>query len=104
MNRALPEGFDPAGPSSDRALVCELSRVEVMGRDTSIVFTHPALDGLSGRAIVDAEEAAGLTGDIQKLVDQLPDNIKSKVEPLIRKFLGGDSAAGFAGPGSSAEG
>ena len=39
------------------------------------------------------KDIAGNAGDIQKLVDQLPDNIKSKVEPLIRKFLGGDSAA-----------
>ena len=39
------------------------------------------------------KEAAGNAGDIQKLVDQLPDNIKSKVEPLIKKFLGGDTGA-----------
>ncbi len=44
-----PEGFviDPAGP-----LECGLVRVEVMGRDTSIVFTHPAFTGASARAIV----------------------------------------------------
>ena len=52
-----PEGFvpDPEG-----ALRCGLEQVEVMGRDTSIVFRHPALTSVSGRAIVDAEEAAVL--------------------------------------------
>lgn len=68
-----PEGFEPAaegGPSSAKkggwipaaglSFACALDRVEVMGRDTSIVFAHPALDGAFGRAIVDAEEAAGL--------------------------------------------
>ena len=55
-----PEGFvpDPAGP-----LRCGLDRVEVMGRDTSIVFRHPTLTADMGRAIVDAEAAAGLEGD-----------------------------------------
>ncbi|MBE6726227.1 MAG: ABC transporter ATP-binding protein [Ruminococcaceae bacterium] len=54
-----PEGFvpDPEG-----ALRCGLEQVEVMGRDTSIVFRHPALTSVSGRAIVDAEEAAVLEG------------------------------------------
>ena len=52
-----PEGFVP---TSDGALTCGLTRVEVMGRDTSIVFTHPSLDGEGGRAIVEAEQAAGL--------------------------------------------
>ncbi len=68
-----PEGFEPVaedGPSSAKkggwipaaglSFACALDRVEVMGRDTSIVFAHPALDGAFGRAIVDAEEAAGL--------------------------------------------
>ncbi|MBO6053040.1 MAG: ABC transporter ATP-binding protein [Clostridia bacterium] len=55
-------GVRPEGlvPSSDGPFVCDLSRVEVMGRDTSIVFTHPSFDGEAGRAIVDAELAAGL--------------------------------------------
>ena len=34
-----------------------------MGRDTSIVFTHDLLETATGRAIVDAEDAAGLYGD-----------------------------------------
>ena len=48
-----PEGFAPAagGP-----VACALSRVEVLGRDTSIVCTHPALEGDTVRAIVRPEE------------------------------------------------
>ena len=54
-----PEGFIPAenGP-----LCCGLTRVEVMGRDTSIVFTNDALKAEAGRAIVSAEDATGLGG------------------------------------------
>ena len=33
------------------------------------------------------------TSELNKLVDQLPDNIKKKVKPLIDKFTGGDAAA-----------
>ncbi|MBQ2954529.1 MAG: ABC transporter ATP-binding protein [Clostridia bacterium] len=43
-----PEGFtvDAAGP-----LRCGLSAVEIMGRDVSVVATHPALDSVQLRAI-----------------------------------------------------
>lgn len=46
-----PEGFtpDPNGP-----VVCGLSRVEVLGRDVSIVCTHPACVTDTLRAIVNA--------------------------------------------------
>ena len=46
-----PEGFvpDAAGP-----VVCGLSRVEVLGRDVSIVCTHPACTADTLRAIVNA--------------------------------------------------
>ena len=48
-----PEGFrlDPEGP-----LCCELSRVEVMGRDTSVVCTHPDCTAAAIRAIIPAED------------------------------------------------
>jgi hypothetical protein len=46
-----------------------------------------------GNIIGKVKDLAGNAGDIQGLVDKLPDNIKSKVEPLIKKFLGGDAAA-----------
>ena len=48
-----PEGFvpDPQGP-----VACGLTRVEVLGRDTSILCTHPACQGASLRAIIRPEE------------------------------------------------
>ena len=47
-----PEGFiiDPNGP-----LHCKISSVEVMGRDVSVVSTHPALVSPPIRSIVDAD-------------------------------------------------
>ena len=39
------------------------------------------------------KDLAGNTAEISKLVDMLPENIKSKVKPLIDKFLGGDASA-----------
>ena len=47
-----PEGFiiDPNGP-----MHCKISSVEVMGRDVSVVSTHPALVSPSIRSIVDAD-------------------------------------------------
>ena len=47
-----PEGFElnPNGP-----LQCKLNNVEVMGRDSSIVSTHPASQNPVVRAIIDAD-------------------------------------------------
>ena len=47
-----PEGFelDPNGP-----FVCNLNSVEVMGRDSSIVSTHPASQNPVIRSIIDAD-------------------------------------------------
>ena len=43
------------------------------------------------------KDVVGNASEINKLVDQLPDNIIKKVKPLIDKFTGGDaSAAGKA--------
>lgn len=49
-----PEGFVP---DENGPMHCGLSRVEVMGRDVSIVAVHPALESESGilRAIISAE-------------------------------------------------
>ncbi len=55
-----PEGFvlDPDGP-----FTCALDRVEVMGRDVSVVFTHEKMQaGRNMRAIIPAESAAGVSG------------------------------------------
>ena len=47
-----PEGFvlDENGP-----LKCKLSAVEVMGRDTSVVVTHPAMTVIKVRSIIPSE-------------------------------------------------
>ena len=54
-----PEGFVP---DENGSLVCELSAVEVMGRDVSIVSTCDAMCGMNVRAIVSAESAAAAKG------------------------------------------
>ncbi len=55
-----PEGFLP---DANGAFGCGLDRVEIMGRDTSVVFTHPLMEGEQGRAIISAELTVGLSGD-----------------------------------------
>ena len=47
-----PEGFipDPEGP-----FTCRMDRVEVMGRDVSVVSTHEKMTGRCVRSIVSAE-------------------------------------------------
>ena len=55
-----PEGLIPDEKGS---LSCGLSAVEVMGRDTSVVFTHPEMEAVNGRAIVASELAAHCAGD-----------------------------------------
>ena len=54
-----PEGFviDENGP-----LTCALNRVEVMGRDVSVVSGHPDCENASIRAIVSAEDGMRLSG------------------------------------------
>ena len=47
-----PEGFVPA---ADGPVVCDLSRVEVLGRDVSIVCGHPACQAGTLRAILRSE-------------------------------------------------
>ena len=48
-----PEGFIP---SSSAPFACGLDRVEVLGRDTSMVCTHPACQAGTLRAIVQSEQ------------------------------------------------
>ena len=55
-----PEGFILA---EDGALTCNLNRVEVMGRDISVVSTHPLCENESIRSIISAENIAQITGD-----------------------------------------
>ena len=54
-----PEGFVPC---EDGSLVCSIKRIEVMGRDISVVCEHPAFTGESFRAIVDSDDLPKITG------------------------------------------
>ena len=55
-----PEGFriDAEGPFR-----CGLKAVEVMGRDTSVVGTHPACQSETFRGIIPSEDRDGAAGD-----------------------------------------
>ncbi len=55
-----PEGFIPV---ADGALTVKLNKIEVMGRDTSIVAEHPAYLGTTIRAIVPSEDVEGISGE-----------------------------------------
>ena len=56
-----PEGFIP----NDRgAFHCPLSAIEVMGRDISVVCTHPACENAAIRAIISAESRVELGGTV----------------------------------------
>ena len=63
-----PEGFvlDENGP-----LVCSMSGVEVMGRDISVISSHPAAQSAAVRAIIDATN----------LVDDSADTVRFSVKP-----------------------
>ena len=54
-----PEGFLP---SETGALCCDLKRIEVMGRDISVVCGHKNFTGDSFRAIVDSDDLSKLAG------------------------------------------
>ncbi len=56
-----PEGFIPA---DDGPLTCHLVAVERMGRDTSVVATHDAYDGVQMRAIVSSDARIDVASDI----------------------------------------
>ena len=55
-----PEGFVLA---EEGALTCNLNRVEVMGRDISVVSTHPLCENESIRSIISAENMAQISGN-----------------------------------------
>ena len=54
-----PEGFEPA---ADGVMTCDLTRVEVMGRDVSMVCNHLAFTGDSFRAIVSSDDLSLASG------------------------------------------
>lgn len=55
-----PEGFVLA---EDGPLCCKLDRVEVMGRDISVVCTHPDCENAAIRAIINAESRVDTARD-----------------------------------------
>ena len=71
-----PEGFVPA---EDGVFACSLKRIEVMGRDISVVCDHPAFAGESFRAIVDSDDLPLLAGT------QVSFNLKPGKVFLFRK-------------------
>lgn len=54
-----PEGLIPC---ENGALICQLNRVEVMGRDISVVCGHPCFTGENFRAIIDSDELKFASG------------------------------------------
>ncbi len=54
-----PEGFIPGGS----AFTCGVRRVEVMGRDTSVVCSHSAFTGEHFRIILDSDDVSRITGE-----------------------------------------
>jgi len=53
-----PEGFIL---SEEGKLTCDLSRVEVMGRDISVVSTHPECHNESIRSIISSENSVNVS-------------------------------------------
>ena len=69
MDVALPDqpvtvGIRPEGflPDSHGVLYCGLNRIEVMGRDISMVGTHAACQSDTMRAIISAEHLPEMSG------------------------------------------
>ncbi len=54
-----PEAFVP---DENGPLKLNLSRIEVMGRDTSVLSTHPAFEGQTIRSIIDSDEQVSSDG------------------------------------------
>ena len=53
-----PEGFEP---DAEGSLKCSVNNIEVMGRDVSVVSTHPASLNPVVRSIVNADNALDLS-------------------------------------------
>lgn len=63
-----PEGFVP---NPKGAMECQLSNVEVMGRDVSVVCNHPAFQGAAIRAIVASDS----------LIDREAEQVRFRLKP-----------------------
>ena len=58
-----PEGFVP---DENGALTLSVSRVEVMGRDVTVVSTHPDFEGETVRSIIDADAVRDRTAHSER--------------------------------------
>ena len=63
-----PEGFEP---EENGALCCALNNIEVMGRDVSVVATHPACENSQIRAIIDADHR----------IDPAQETVRFRIKP-----------------------
>ncbi len=72
-----PEGFipDPEGP-----LTLRLKKIEVMGRDTSVVTTHPYFEGTYIRSIIPSEEIPTVLGMTEGHMDDTPPAVEDNGE------------------------
>ena len=73
-----PEGFIL---QEDGPLTCKLSRVEVMGRDISVVSTHSCSENAVIRSIINAENA----------VDPEAENVRFAVKPHKLYLFGSET-------------
>ena len=78
-----PEGFVL---SDDGALSCQLNRVEVMGRDVSVVCSHEFCENTDIRAIISAENHVNTTSDIVRF-DIKPHKIFVFAEDTQQRLL-----------------
>lgn len=65
-NRQVQVGIRPEGfvLREEGPLICGLKRLEVMGRDTSVVSTHPASRNADVCSIIDSEECPDAGGEL----------------------------------------
>ena len=66
-NQAVHVGIRPEGfvLSENGAFTCSLTGVEVMGRDISVVSTHPSSDNVNIRSIISAENTVPTNGTVR---------------------------------------
>ncbi len=86
-------GIRPEGLALDDggALECALDRIEVMGRDISVIFTHPACTSATARAIVGSESLSSVNGGTVRFsLKPLKVDIFDKATEVRIPLKGGD--------------
>ena len=77
-----PEGFEP---DAEGSFSCGLRRIEVMGRDISVVCNHDSFTGEAFRAIVDSDDLSKLAGETVRF--RLKENKVFLFEPETGKRI-----------------